>query len=471
MLALVTLLAVGVAGVVIDRLAPVGTAEPRLGLRYAAMPVAAPATSLSSTWFCAGATASEGGSADGTLVVANAGDRELTGTVTVVPSEGEARTVPLTVGPNERAVVVQREIVAAPYAAALVEFDGGDIVVEHQVRGPLGLSTAPCASAASDRWYLADGSTSRDDTLLLAVYNPFPEDAIVDLSFSTDQGRAVPSAYTGLVVKGGRLLVVNVGEHVRRRTNVSTTAIARTGRIVIDRVQLRGGAPKGLSLALASPSPGPLWYFPEGLVADGVVERFHVYNPTNREAEVSIELTLDEGSAEPFDLTIPPRARLTLVANDEERVPKGVGHAATVRSLNGVAVVAERSVTAVSPAARSGAVDSLGIRGAASRWVLASGEASDAVDEWVVVLNPGPREARVSLSALAAGRLLAMEGVQDLVIAPGTRRAVRLTDHIKRDDLPVLVEATAPVVVERGLYLVGQPGLALSAGIPLRSTG
>jgi hypothetical protein len=45
---------------------------------------------------------------------------------------------------------------------------------------------------------------------------------------------------------------------------------------------------------------------------------------------------------------------------------------------------------------------------------------------------------------------------------------VRLTDHIKRDELPLLVRSTSPIAVERGLYVVGGPGIALSSGIPLR---
>lgn len=436
------------------------------------MPTAAPATALSSSWFCAGATASpdgvEGLVADGRVVVANAGDRTLTGTVTVVPSEGDPKTVPLEVGPRSVTAVRHRDVVVAPYAAALVELDGGDVVVEHEISGPLGHGTAPCASAASDRWYLAEGSTAREDSMRLAIYNPFPEDAIVDLSFATDQGRAVPSDFTGIVVKGGRMRVVKVEDHVRRRNHVAVTAVARTGRMVVDRLQLRGGAAKGISLTLAAPSPGARWFFPEGLVADGVTERYHIYNPTDREAQVSIELTLEEGAAEPFDLTVLPRERLTVVANDQERVPRNVGHAATVVSLNDVPVVAERSVTAVAPATRTGAADTLGARETAQRWVLASGSATDTVDEVVVVHNPGPADAVFSLHGLAGGQLLAIESLQELPLPAGRRTVIRLTDHVKREDLALLVRATAPVVVERGLYLVGATGLALSPGIPLR---
>lgn len=470
---LLVLVAAAVAGGVLDRL-PVRAPRPAGAAQLSAMPVAAPTSSLSSSWFCAGATAAADGAADGFVLVANASGRQLTGTVTIVPSDGDAKTIPLTVGPRARAVVHEAEVVTAPYVAALVELDGGDVVVEQQVSGPAGLSTSPCASAASDRWYLAEGSTARqdgattEDAMLLALYNPFPEDAIVDLSFTTEEGRRVPSEFTGLVIRGGRLLMVNVGEHVRRRADIAVTAVSRSGRIVVDRLQLRNGAKKGVSVALAAPTPGSVWYFPEGLVADGVTESYHFYNPSSQEAEVTLELSLEQGAAEPFDLTIPARERLTLVADKEDRIPRGVAHAAIVRSLNGVPIVAERSIAAAAPASRSGATDSLGARQTARRWVLAAGSATDTVDEWVVVLNPGPAPARISIQGLAGGQVLPIEGLQSLTLAPGGRTGVRLTDHVKRDDLPILVRASSPVVVERGLYRVGGPGIAVSSGVPLR---
>jgi len=466
------LVALAVAGTLLDRIPREEDDRSRAATRVATMPIAAPATSLSSTWFCAGGMATrepvDGLAAAGVVRVANASERALTGTITVVPSEGESKVLPIEVPPRSRVQAALPDVVTAPYASALVELDGGDVVVEHEISGPLGISTAPCASAASDRWYLAEGSTAREDSMRLAIFNPFPEDAIVDLSFSTDQGRAVPSDFTGLVVKGGRLLVVKVEDHVRRRANVSATAIARSGRIVVDRLQLRGGATKGISLALAAPSPGTRWYFPEGLVSDGLTERYHLYNPTADEAQVSIELNLDEGAAEPLDLTIPPRGRVTVDASTEERVPRGVGHAATVVSLNDVPVVAERSVAAIAPAPRTGVADTLGARRTARSWVLASGGATDTLDEVVVVVNPGTEDAVVSLRGLVGGQLLDVETLQDLPLPAGRRLALRLTDHIKREDLPLLVQSTTPVVVERGLYVVGGPGIALSSGVPLR---
>ncbi|MGH9278427.1 MAG: hypothetical protein ACRD12_10045, partial [Acidimicrobiales bacterium] len=51
-------------------------------------PIGARASAHSSAWFCAGATAASDGAANGTVAIANAGKRTLTGSVTVIPTEG-----------------------------------------------------------------------------------------------------------------------------------------------------------------------------------------------------------------------------------------------------------------------------------------------------------------------------------------------------------------------------------------------
>jgi hypothetical protein len=154
-------------------------------------------------------------------------------------------------------------------------------------------------------------------------------------------------------------------------------------------------------------------------------------------------------------------------ASTIDRVAAGVAHSSSIISLNGVPVVAERSLDARAPSARRGWTSSLGSPLARDRWVLPLGEASARTDEWIVVHNPSAEAVTVSVTALAGGQLLAVEGLQDLDIAPGERLAVRLGDHIHRTPLPLLVEATGDVVVERDLYRVDSTGITAVIGIPV----
>jgi hypothetical protein len=101
----------------------------------------------------------------------------------------------------------------------------------------------------------------------------------------------------------------------------------------------------------------------------------------------------------------------------------------------------------------------------AQRWVMAAGAATETSDEWVAVQNPGAKPARVSLYALARGQRIPIDGLQDITIGPGSRRAIRLSDHLRRDGLTVLVESDVAVVAVRSLYQVGGPGISSTPGI------
>ena len=431
------------------------------------MPTAAPPEALNSSWYCPAATAAPNGSADGLLVAFNTTDRPLTAQIAVVPSPGDTKTVTKPVGPHSTTNVWLHDVVNAPNAAAVVDFDGGGAVVDLFVIGPSGWDASPCASTASQHWYFATGSTDRDTTLSISLLNPFPEDAIVDLSFATDQGPSQPNEFQGVIVPGRGLTIVNVGDHVRRRVDVATTVTARAGRIVAGKIQTLPQPNPANIVALGAPSAGGPWMFPDGYIEPGIVEQYHLYNPNDREAKVEVSFVLDQGSAEPFELTVPPQGTLTLAANDQPRIPKGMAHSATVTSTNGVGVVAEMILSAAKPAPRLGVGGVIGARRSARRWAFAAGATNPVTDEWVVLMNPGSRPATVSFVAAAEGQQIPIEGLQAMVVPSHGRIATHLGDHIGRDPLPLVVESSEPVAAERDLYHVGGPGVSIAMGVPV----
>jgi hypothetical protein len=433
-----------------------------------AMPVAAPASALSSTWYCAGGTATSGGGADTGVAVVNDGNRTRTGTITFTPSQGDPKSVPITIGAASRVVVRAQDAVKAPFVAATVELDGGAAAAEVGVGGSLGSSVTGCASAASDHWYFAEGSTTKDAAETLFLYNPFPEDAIVDLTFSSEDGQSAPQGLQGLAVHGHGLLPVNVGDFVHRRQAVSSQISTRVGRIVVSRLQSFDGTAgrKGQSLALGAPARSRTWYFPEGIVTNGITERYQLFNPSDREIRAELNLALEQGAAEPIDVTVPAQARVTVSANDEKRIPRQVAHAVTVTSED-PGLVVERAIDAASPAPRAGFSSIVGATKAYDHWLFAVGQADENWDEWIVVQNPGQRAITFSVTALANGQRVGIDGVQDVEVAAGQRKAVRLGDHIKRPDLPVSVDATGPVIVERDMYTAKGLSLSMAIGTPL----
>jgi hypothetical protein len=566
------------------------------------MPAAAPGAALSSTWFCAGATTTPAKVADGVLVVANATAEPRRGTVTLIPNHGHSVTSSINVGPYGRTQIAESAAGPATLVGAIVDMDGGGVAVEQTVSGNEGIATSACATTGSDHSYFADGTTQENATLLLSLLNPYAEDAIVDMAFVTEQGAEAPADFQGIVVPARSMIGIDVGDHLRRRARLATTVSARAGRIVAWKTQVINpmpaipaapgdqaapppGPPRlpGLSVVLGAPSTGTTWWWPDGLADAGLTERYHVYNPGATEAAVSLTVPLDQGSAEPFRMKIAPHDTATVVTNAESRIPKGVAHAAILTSTD-PGVVAERTVDAGPPSARSGRLDLLGSRVSARRWLLPAGSAvtpgaagpastttttvpatttttvpatttttapaptttttvagattvpgatttvvattttmpvttttttlpptttrptttttvapattttlppgvvvppastvpaspvspapaggptGPALDEWVIVFNPGPTPTTFSIVALADGSLADISGLSGVPLAAGGRIAFKINDRAGNLAHGLLVEAKDDVVVERDLDPVKAIGLAAAIGVPL----
>lgn len=433
-----------------------------------AMPAPGPPNALSSTWYCAAGSTEAGSPMAGAVVVANPGRRALTATVTAMPSDPAKEPVVKVIdlpSLSSKSIDLRTDASGLGDVGVLVEIDGGEAVVEHSIGGKSTKNVDACSTTSSDHWYFADGSTAKDATLTLALFNPFPEDAIADLNFATDQGRATPADFQGLVVQGRSVRMVDIGEHVRRRESVATTVTVRSGRLVADQVQVRGAVSAGTSLARGAPDLGSTWFFPNGLVSANTGDALTVYNPSGKEAEVEVDVDLDRGSAEPFELTVPPAGTAQLVLAQEARIPKDTSFSLTVRSGNGVPVAVQRTLV-TAPPDRSGRSDSVGASRAARRWATAAGTATEDVDEWITVQNVTSHAATVSIRALADGQFINIDGLQNVSIPAHRHQSFRLGDHIKRDELPLVIDATQLVVVERSIYAVKGEGLMGTIAIP-----
>ena len=430
-------------------------------------PAADPPGVLGSTWYCAFGTALPEGGANMTLVVTNAGADARQGTVTWYPAGAAPVVAPLDIEGLSTALVPAIDAVQAPLVSAVVEVDGGEVVVEHVIGSAAGADAAPCATESSDRWYTANGSTARGAAQVLALFNPFPDDAVVDIRFDTNEGLAEPEATQGVAVPAGTTTIVDLTvTGPLRQDTTAASVIARRGRLIVERVQaFPGQADRGVGLTLAAPAPAEVWTFPEGIYLEGVTERWAVFNPTDEEAIVALEVVPDEGEPpEPLELTVGPGRQYVQLADDTV-VPAGVGHSSTIRSLNGVPVVAEREISSNVPG-RRGWSSMLGAPSAARRWVLAAGGASEASDEWLMVVNPGSTPVTLRVRGIDDGELVDIDDLASVTLAPAERRQLRVRDAIEAEALSLLVEADGPIVVERDIFSPSIGAIAV-LGVPL----
>lgn len=528
--ALVILAAAVVGLILLDQREPRPTLSELTVATQPPLPFAVGGDAMASTWYCAGGTGTDGGAADHTVTVLNPTDEVVRGTIEVygtgIVGDGslihhETVAAEVEVAPQARTSVRLGDLSAAGWVAALVELESASVVVTHHVEGPTGTDHTSCASAASGSWYFPAGSTRRDARQVVAVFNPFPDDAVIDVTFATDDGTRAPQAFDGVPVPAGTLVPLDVTEVVARWPQLSMAVETRTGRVIADRVVTHDGTEglTGLTVGSGAPRAAPVWVFAEGAGAVGTAQSYAIYNPSADEtAEVDVEIRLDSpetnGAVEPFEVSIPPRRRVVVGVNLDgahpvsgavtvdtaARVPAGVGHTVTVRSFNGIPVVAEQLTTSVAvdagaaadgddaPAGEGDTGDvaggdtdagvaavsapGLGVTatlGSPATATMAVLEMPAADVSTLAVMNPSfSTIARVTVSVVVDGRRVVVEEFDDVEIGPQRRLEVRdLAAVVAGQADMVVVEASSGVVVQRLSGTSGTVSLSSAIAVPV----
>jgi hypothetical protein len=333
---------------------------------------------------------------------------------------------------------------------------------------------AQCATSGSNKWYLPTGQTRVNASETILILNPYPTDSIADLSFTTDQGVEQPQDFQSLDVPPDGLIAIPLGSHLRRRASIATTVSARSGSLVAWSEEMitppttgqpivgtpQASAPladpaapvPGISLTLGSPAAGLSWEWPDGLDGDGVDEQYVVYNPGKETADVSLAIGLQQGSAEPFQLTVGPGQVVPVISGQQARIPSGAPHVALLTSTNGVPVVAARSVAAKTTS-MSGIASMLGEQLSSRNWLVPWSATDSGYRGQLIVDNPGPGPASVTVT-------IAGEPVTQSIGSAG-RLALAVTP---KSPSPLTVSADQPVYVEYDLY---HGAYSLSSAIPL----
>ncbi len=494
------------------------------------LPTVAGAGAGGSVWYCVAGTATgaSSGLAEQTVVVTNVGDRPARVHLTAVPSEGEARSTDFELAPRTRVDTPVADLVKAPFAAALVEVTGGQVAVGHLLRGRLGASQGPCASNPATSWFFPAGTTRAASREVLVAYNPFPDEAVLDIAFSTDDGRRTPEAFQGRIVPAGRLAVLEVSDVVTVRDIVATDVRVRSGRVAVERLAVfdpdagasvrteasgagtttttrAGGRPgsttsttapratgtrittpddvdahaysaAGTSVDLGSPVAAPMWVFPSSPGRDADVrEEYLLYNPGKEAAQAVIGVTLEAEpgadpppTVEPFTVTVRPEQYARVSLDNDDRVPVGQRHTDIVFTTNGVPVIAERFVRRRAGANVPGLDLLIGSPLAATSWVVPAASVEGASSSAITVVNPdATRSVRVRVSVVGGGAVRDVGGAATLDVPAGSSRTVDIALVDTEHPLGAIVQADGPVVVGQEVTLGRPLSQASSLAVPL----
>lgn len=444
------------------------------------LPTAAAPGARGSTWYCAGGTATgdDDGAAEQTVVVTNAGAEAVRGTLTVVPDEGEATVEEFSVEARSREPFVVSEVLEAEWASVLIEVEGGEVAVEHQLAGPTGRAVAPCAASASAAAWFPTGATAPGSREVLAVFNPFPDEAVIRVTFETESGARTPEDLEARVVPARSLLVLDLGERVAVRTEVATSLTATTGQVVVDRIQVFDGSddgPLGLAASLAAPFPASRWWFPGAEISEGRTAAVVIQNPdASATARVDVAVLPEGVSGDdlpvPFAVDVPAGRYVVVPVEQDGRVPVDTPFAVEVSTREGAEVVAELTTEVRGTDGGRGVAYELGAPVAAGRWLFPQGSIGGARDATIEVANPGDRSVRVTVAAITDGERRVISPLTEVEVPPRGRRTLDVEGGRGFHPTSFELTATGPVVAGHR-FLLGEGGdVATALGIPLVDT-
>lgn len=479
LLGFVILLA-SVAGIVmVDRLdsdAPEGAAVANAAL--SAFPQVSDTRRISSSWFCPGAAAGDGVT-NAFVNISNPGDTDLVASVSFMSAD-PIEHQPVVVAPRSRAQVEFLRGRTVGVVVPQVELVGTTGTVEQQLEFPGGDVTSQCAPDTSVTWHFADGFTAEGSTERIVITNPYPDAAVINMTYTTREGSRSPANLQGLIVaprSAKSLSMADLGARDEPRLAVSVTAT--TGRVVSSRIQHYIGLGRlGYSTTVGTPRTLSQWWFTSGRTGSQVEELLIAYNPGDETSKVQVTffgegitngLPIDENNvaATPTqEIDVPAGSIVAINTAEVADLPKG-DHAMVVSSLNNVGLVVEHvlsqrtggsSFTAVTNGLADGLVS--------NTWRLPSGLIGGALNA-VTILNTTAETGAFTVSAYGPGGKVAIPGLENVPIGPASVASLNVPADAPVGE--VVIESTVPVAVQRRMARNhGLVGFTIVGGLPVR---
>lgn len=179
-----------------------------------------------------------------------------------------------------------------------------------------GLATTLGVSRTSARWHFAGGEVPKTGEERILIANPGDSEALVDVTFLTDEESIAPDELNDVPVPAGRQISIDVSKHLPRGTLHGTSVVSTNGVLIVaereTEGELRFGS--GRDIVLGSPSVGSRWILSVGSLQGGR-EELSIANFGSERATVRIALLGTDGESRPEELstlTIEPGRKLAV---------------------------------------------------------------------------------------------------------------------------------------------------------------
>ena len=441
-------------------------------------PQAVSGSRISTSWFCPGAAAGDGLDA-ANVVLSNPGDVEFTASVSFLGGDvAESTTVVVPARSQLDVDVLRGRTVGV--IVPIVEIIGSVGTVEQELIYAAGDVTSQCVSQTSDTWLFADGFTAEGSTQRIVLINPYPDTAVVNMTYTTAAGRRAPSALQGIVLPAKTVKSISMADvGATNESRIAVEVVATTGQIVASRMQhYLGGGRLGYSTTVGAPSALGEWWFTSGRTGPQVTEQLVVFNPSDRAAQVNVSffgvgITNGVPIDQPTDAALPSQAVdipaggiVTINTDSIADLPKG-DHAMVVSSLNSARLVVEHVLSQrTNTSAFTAIVNGVPAGLLSTTWRIPSGLSKGARNA-ISILNTTAVDGTFTLSAVGPGGVRELPGFVDVPMGAASLISLDVPDGVS--DGEVVITASVPVAVQRRTTRGhGLIGFGIVGALPVR---
>ncbi|MFP5298532.1 MAG: DUF5719 family protein [Actinomycetota bacterium] len=341
-----------------------------------------------------------------------------------------------------------------------------------RLESPLaGMASANCSRDASMQWLFPAGSSEQGFNEWIVLLNPFRDEAVVRVDLLTADGPRTKSQLSDVSVPSGGMQVLKMNDYILQQDVLGVRVVAGRGRVVAWKsmfAQAEGMSP-GVGTTLGARQGATDWYFPVGAIGPGAREVLSILNPSDDEAIVTVSLTATEGAVQPpadlVEFTMPAETTTDIDLSSAFKKQDLGGVSVSIRSVNEVPIVAERSLWYSDEGFKGFATELGASQGARAWWVGSAATSSDR--DSLVLLNTSGSEATVQITLMTPkGQPIEGGLLADITVPAGGRTRVDLDDLVDGTSV-ALVTSDTEVVAERVVYSSATEDVATIMGIPL----
>jgi subtilisin-like proprotein convertase family protein len=348
------------------------------------------------------------------------------------------------------------------YAAGMFEFRTGTNIfaadvplrkgtnsVEYVVRNTRGQAALPAfasrAITVNEFTYsFAEGSTGSFFDLDLTVANPTGSNAPITIDLLRESGGTLTVTDT---VDANTPFQLAVDSVVPNAALSSIVHSADAVPLAVERTMIWDASGYG-GHGATSVAPATRWLFAEG--SQGFFNTFVLLANDNATAtNVTVRFLLEGGGVVNLPVSVPAKTRRTIFAGDISAL---VNQSFGIDVTSTLPIIAERAMYLPGARVFEGGHESAGVNATSTQWFLAEGATGSFFECFVLLSNPNPTPATVTLTYL----LPSGATIPQTVVVPANGRHTINVETIHPDlataDVSTTVVSDIGIVVERAMY-------------------